>query len=67
MRWNYPICNFLQQQHTKNNSSFIRSYSQPITNTRISAISTSSILSSNTSNNKDSLKNVMFLNCWGPN
>ncbi|KAL2925033.1 Methionine--tRNA ligase [Bienertia sinuspersici] len=64
MRWNYPICNFLQQ---------------PITNTRISAISTSSILSSNTSNNKivirdeklkhtdDSLKNVMFLNCWGPN
>ncbi|KMS98374.1 hypothetical protein BVRB_4g093300 [Beta vulgaris subsp. vulgaris] len=62
-RWNYyPIKSI--QQHVKNN---VRSYSQA---KRVS--SSSSTLISNKIDDKlkeaeDSLKHVMYLNCWGPN
>lgn len=55
-RWNHPIWSF--QQHVMNN---IQSCSQ---DKRLSSPN-SSILCIKTS--EESLKNVMYLNCWGPN
>ena len=63
--WNYPIKSLQQYAHNK-----FRSYSNART---LSAASTSYVLCNKIirsdqklKQSEDSLKNVMYLNCWGP-
>ncbi|OVA07989.1 Protein of unknown function wound-induced [Macleaya cordata] len=63
-RWNYALRSL--HQHAKNN---VRSFSpgQKILSSSSSAVISKKMASEKMKQSEASLRNVMYLNCWGPN